>query len=82
VLAHRKDGFRNPSPHFQLRSDNSPFARNEIVRRVLVNFMAVRAFKPSSRLISHQLVSALTGICFAPFCGEALQAGFAFHQPG
>ena len=58
-----------------------PLARNEIVGRVRVDVVAVRALEFTGGLMWGKLAGALAGGRLAPFHGEALRARFAFHQP-
>jgi hypothetical protein len=58
------------------------FSRNKVVRQIFVNFVAVRALEISGGLMRREMICAFVGYRFSLFCGEALQTGFAFHQPG
>jgi hypothetical protein len=63
-------------------STNASFPRDEIVGRIFVDFVTVRTLKAARRLLRRELIGTLPGHRFSAFGGEALAAGFAFHQPG
>jgi hypothetical protein len=54
---------------------------NEVLRAIVVRFMAVRAFKGADVRVGDERIRALAGHTLAPQYGKALQTGFTFYEP-
>jgi hypothetical protein len=61
----------------QVSASHSAFAGNEVVSRVGMSFMAVRALEGTGIFAASDRVRALAGNKLAPFGGKSLKTGFA-----